>query len=118
MFEKLVSLLPYNPSLGQQLSFYSHRMREEASVRRTGTIFLLLAFLIQFFAVISPPQATVADSTNDLIDGGFSSQSQAVSACKSNTKNYGDILSNYGITCAEVSSATSLTIKSTDDSKN
>jgi uncharacterized repeat protein (TIGR01451 family) len=116
MFEKLLSLLPYNPSLAQQVSFYSRRMREEATVRRTGLIFLVLAFLVQFFAVISPPQATVADSTNDLIDGGFSSRSEAVGACRSNTKYYGDILSNYGISCDDVAAASTVTIKSTDDS--
>jgi len=109
-------VLPYNPSLARQLSFYSRRMREEASIRRIGLIFLVLAFLVQFFAVISPPQATVADSTNDLIDGGFASKAEAVSICQSNTKYYATILANYGISCSDVANASTLTIKSTDDS--
>ena len=77
MFEKLLAAVPYNPSMVHQLSFYSKRMREESSVRRAGLILLVLAFLIQFFAVISPPQPTVADSTNDLINGGVSSAADA-----------------------------------------
>ena len=117
MFEKILSLLPYNPGLAQQLSFYGQRMRGEASIRRTGLVFLILAFLVQFFAVISPPVATVADSTNDLIDGGFSTTAQAVNACKTNVKSYGTILSNYGISCNDVVAGTLLNIKSTDSNK-
>lgn len=114
MFEKLLSLLPYNPSLAAQVSFYAQRMRAEATVRRTGLVFLVLAFLVQFFAVISPPQATVADSSNDMIDGGFTTISQAVSACRQNTKYYGTILANYGISCSDVAAGTVMNIKSTD----
>jgi uncharacterized repeat protein (TIGR01451 family) len=117
MLEKLLALLPYNPGLGQQLAFYGRRMRDEAAIRRTGLIFLLLAFGVQFFAVLSPPVATVADSSNDLITGGFSAPSQAVAACRSNAKYYGSILANYGISCDDVAAGTTLTIKSTDSSK-
>jgi uncharacterized repeat protein (TIGR01451 family) len=114
MFEKLLSSLPFKPSLIHQMSFYSKRMREEQSVRRIGLVFVVLAFLIQFFAFISPPQATLADSPNDLVNGGFSSAAQAASDCQSNLFNYGTILANYGITCAKVASASTLTINSRD----
>jgi len=118
MFEKLLAVLPYNPSLAHQLAFYSKRMREEASIRRIGLIFIILAFFIQFFAVMSPPQATVADSSNDLINGGISSRADAVSACKNNTRHYGDILANYGITCSDVANSDAVSLKSTDHDKN
>lgn len=117
MFEKLLSLLPYNPSLAHQLAFYSRRMREEAAIRRIGLGFILLAFFIQFFAVFSPPQPTVADSSNDLINGGISSKSQAVSVCKANTRHYKDITSYYGISCADISGASTVTLKSTAHDK-
>jgi len=34
-------------------------------------IFIVLTFLVQFFAVLSPPVSTVAASNNDLINGGY-----------------------------------------------
>lgn len=114
MLEKLLSLLPYNPGLAHQVAFYAQRMRDEASIRRTGLIFLLLAFMVQFFAFISPPAATVADSSNDLIDGGFTTKAQVVDACNSNTKYYATILTNYGISCSDVAAGTLTNIKSTD----
>jgi Domain of unknown function DUF11 len=117
MFERLLSLMPYNPGLANQMAFYSRRMREETAIRRIGMVFLVLAFLVQFFAVISPPQATLADSTNDLINGGFTTRSQAVSACNKNESSYGTILSNYGISCNDVASSTTMTIDSTDYGK-
>ncbi|HET7319997.1 MAG TPA: hypothetical protein VFI84_00245 [Candidatus Saccharimonadales bacterium] len=118
MFEKLLANLPYNPSLVHQLGFYAKRMRREESIRRTGLVFLVLAFLVQFFAVLNPPQPTVADSVNDLINNGISSASNpaayAATFCKDNTRHYKDILVYYGITCAEVANAGTVTIKSTD----
>ncbi len=115
MFEKLLSLLPYNPGLLHQMSFYSRRMREEAIIRRTGLVFIVLAFMIQFFAVLSPPQPSVAASNNDLINGGFSSAADAYHDCHNNIQGYGDILSYYGITCEEVAGAPTVTINSHDD---
>ena len=110
MFDKLLATLPYNPSMVHQLSFYSRRMREESSVRRTGMIMLVLAFLIQFFAVISPPQPTVADSNNDLINGGFKDAAGAFSACDSNIQNYGDLIRYYGLQCEDFKTANTVNI--------
>jgi uncharacterized repeat protein (TIGR01451 family) len=115
MFEKLVSLLSYNPSAVHQLAFYGQRLRGEAAIRRTGLIFIVLAFLVQFFAVLSPPQASVAASVNDLVNGGFNSAAEAAADCRSNVGanygiGYGDILANYGITCDMVGNASTLTI--------
>ncbi|MHB1864995.1 MAG: DUF7927 domain-containing protein [Candidatus Saccharimonadales bacterium] len=114
MFEKLLSALPFNPGVVQQMSFYAKRMRHEESIRRIGLVFIVFAFLIQFFAFASPPKSTSAASPNDLIDGGFSSAAQAASDCQSNIENYGTILSYYGITCSRVASANTITINSDD----
>jgi uncharacterized repeat protein (TIGR01451 family) len=113
MFDKLLATLPYNPSMVHQLAFYGRRMREESTVRRAGLILLVLSFLIQFFAVISPPQATLADSPNDLVNGGVKSAAQAEQNCKDNTRHYGDIMHYYGITCAEIGGSDVITLKST-----
>lgn len=114
MFEKLLSNLPYNPSLVHQLSFYAKRMRREEGIRRTGLVFMVLAFFVQFFAVVAPPVATVAYSSNDMINGGIQTQAEAVTACKQNTKNYGDVLWNFGISCSDVANASVTSFKSTD----
>lgn len=117
MFEKLLSSLPFNPGIIQQLSFYANRMRQEQALRRIGLVFIVLAFFVQFFAFVSPPVPTLAASPNDLIDGGFSSAAQAAQDCQSNLEDYGTILSNYGITCSDVASANTLTINSDDWNK-
>lgn len=112
MFEKLLATLPFNPASIKQLSFYAKRMRQEEAIRRVGLVFIVLAFLIQFFAFVSPPVATLAASPNDLIDGGFSSAAEAASDCQNNVENYGTILANYGITCSDVANASTLSINS------
>ena len=115
MFEKLLALLPYNPGLAHQLGFYGQRMREEAVIRRTGLIFLVLTFAVQFFAVISPPQPTVAASSNDLINGGVSSAADAKAQCLRDTQGYQHILHYYGISCAAFDGASTTTIHSSAD---
>jgi uncharacterized repeat protein (TIGR01451 family) len=112
MFEKLLAILPYNPSLVHQLRFYGRRMHEEATIRRTGLIFLVLTFMIQFFAVISPPQPTAAGSSNDLINGGISSTADGKAQCLRDTQGYQHILHYYGISCAAFDGADTITIHS------
>lgn len=117
MFEKLLANLPYNPALLHQMGFYARRLRREQSVRRLGMVFIVLAFVVQFLAVMNPPQPTVADSVNDLINGGFSAPATAVSACQSNLRHYRDILAYYGISCSDVGAASTISLRSTDYSK-
>ena len=105
--------MPYNPGLTSQMAFYSRRMREEAAIRRTGMVFMLLAFIIQFFAILSPPQPTIANSSNDLINGGISSASGAAHYCRNNIRNYKDILNYYGISCDKVANAPIVNLSST-----
>lgn len=107
MFEKLLSTLPYNPGLTQQVVFYGRRMREEASIRRTGMIFLVLAFMVQFFAVFNPPKPASAQacSGNDLVYCGISSAKDAAVACHNNVRGYGAIMDYYGIPCGDILNA-------------
>ena len=112
MFEKLLSVLPYNPSIIDKFYFYSKRIKSEKSVRRMTLVIVVIGFLVQFFAVFSPPTPTLADSPNDLVNGGFSSAAQAASDCTNNVQDYGTILANYGINCNMVASAKTVTINS------
>jgi uncharacterized repeat protein (TIGR01451 family) len=117
MLEKLLSQLPYNPNAAQQLRFYAGRLRAEKSIRQIGFVFILLTFFVQFFAFISPPQPTMARSNNDIVDGGFSSKTEAVNFCKNDIGNFQSILEYYGISCADLSHATTASLKSTDYNK-
>lgn len=108
MFRKLLSNLPFNPSLIHQLSFYTKRMKREASIRRLGAVFIVLAMFIQFAAVLSPAQPSVASSSNDVIPGGFTTRQQATNWCTGNAEIRG-IYARYGITCSAIASATTVT---------
>lgn len=114
MLNKFLANLPFNPSLVNQLAFYGKRLRAESSIRRIGFAFVGLALVVQIFAVISPPQSSLAASSNDLINGGFTSAAEAASDCTNNVQTYATILANYGITCAKVAAAPTITIHSTD----
>jgi len=117
MFEKIIANLPYNPTLIKELGFYAHRVRKEESLRRLGLVFIVLAFFVQFFAVISPPKPTLADSTNDMISGGFSSISELVADCNANVKQYATILSYYGLNCTDLANGTTISLVSTSYNK-
>jgi hypothetical protein len=70
-FNKLISNLPFNKGLISQVRFYSKRLRNESSIRRTGLIFISLAFVVQIFTLAIPAQAVVSGSSNDIIWGGI-----------------------------------------------
>ncbi len=101
MFQKLLSNLPFNPSLIGKVSFYANRLKKETFVRRLGVFFVIAALGVQVFAMIAPAQPSLAASSNDLKYGGFHSQSEIVSYCQGNGE-YQAILANYGISCAAV----------------
>lgn len=69
MFKKLISNLPFNPGLLDQVVFYSKRVKQEESLRRIGFAFMALAMFIQTFAVIAPPEKSLAYSSDYIING-------------------------------------------------
>lgn len=117
MFKKLLSNLPFNPSLIGELSFYAHRVKKEAIVRQAGLIVLCIAIALQSLAIISPPQSSLARSNSDMIVGGFSSQTDALRNCTDNVRDYKTILGYYGIDCSDISRTSTVYIKSTDENK-
>src|SRR6185436_17282381 len=73
-----------------QVSFYGQRLKQEQSIRRTGFIFLALAFFIQIFAVLSPVQPSLATSPNDIVYGGNGkTKAGIIAACESNNSGHG-----------------------------
>lgn len=122
MFKKLISNLPFNPSLITQVSFYAKRLHREEKLRRLGAIMVVLAIMIQMFAVISPPEPTLAESDNDILRGGFTSRDEAVAKCRANQQGFATILDYYfltngnlGATCDLLARATTHQIRSTDN---
>ena len=71
MINRLISSLPFNPSLVEELSFYSKRLKKEESIRRLGFIMIVLSLLVQLFAASFPAEKSLAASAdNDVIKGG------------------------------------------------
>lgn len=117
MFKKLISNLPFNPSLINQVAFYAKRLHKEEKLRRLGAGMMVLALIIQMFALISPPEPTLAASDNDILRGGFTSRDQAVAKCRANEQGFATILNHYQVNCDLLATATKFTIKSTDNNK-
>lgn len=106
MFKKLLSNLPYNPSLIGQVSFYAKRLHRESAIRKAGFVMIALAMMLQSLAVFSPPQASLQASPNtDLLNGGFSSKAEAVKHCKNNDQDYKQIMSHFGISCDAIANS-------------
>lgn len=104
MFKKLISNLPFNPSLIGQVAFYAKRLHKEEKVRRLGLIMMVLSLLVQMFAVISPPQYSLAADPNDIIYGGVQTSGDLIDAFQRNAG--GDvqaIFAHYGIGTSELS---------------
>jgi len=118
MFNKLLSNLPFNPSLINQVAFYAKRLHREASVRRLGFILVILTMMVQLFAVFAPAQPTLAIDGNNILDNGFQSKDQAIQMCRSNVQDFATILLHFGITCDGVARGSTETIKSTDQNNN
>ena len=114
MFRRLLSNLPFNPSLINQVSFYAKRVHQEEGVRRSGMVMMVLALLMQLFAVVTPPQQSFATPGNDVIPGGFSQKATAMEYCERNAYNFRHILNRFDIDCGNLNASTTRTIRSTD----
>jgi hypothetical protein len=103
MFRKLISNLPFNPSLLGQVSFYAKRMRAEESLRRLGFAFMALAMFIQVFAVAAPPEKSLAYS-NDYIINGLRTRDDILRAWdgKTSDRHVAEIYQRFGITREDI----------------
>lgn len=112
MFKKLLSNLPFNPSLINQVGFYTKRLKAESSVRRLGVAFLVLALGVQVFAAAVPSEPSLAASNNDIIYGGFRDKGEMVNACNNNTRDFRTIVEHFGIDCLRLFAANDTTVNS------
>lgn len=114
MFKKLLSNLPFNPSLITQVSFYAKRLRAESSLRRIGVAFLVLSLGVQIFAAAIPTEPTLASSNNDIILGGARDKGDMVDQCNADERDFRTILAHFGIDCLRIYAGTDTTINSND----
>lgn len=114
MFNKLLRNLPFNPSLIDQVTFYSKRLSKEAGIRSAGFILIALTMALQVFATIKPAEASLAcdPSRNDIIQCGFKTKQEAVSKCNEDLQDFRKILLNRGISCEKLASAQEKTVNS------
>jgi len=109
MFRKLISNLPFSPSLINQVSFYSKRLKKEQFTRRIGLIFTAFAIIVQTLTVLAPAKPTLAASTNDIIFGGGDKagiQRALSSGCDSRQRcDLKAIFGAYGITSTNFANA-------------
>lgn len=117
MFKKLLSNLPFNPSLIGQVSFYAVRLHKESVVRRSGLILIVLAMMLQIFAVASPPEPSLASSSSDIITGGFTTKDSGAQLCEKNTQKFKQILSYFNIDCDDLRKSTKVSIEPNDHNK-
>ncbi len=103
MFKKLISNLPFNPSLVSQVSFYTKRIQQEASVRRMGFGLIALAMFIQMFAVIAPPERSLAASDNHIING-LRTKRDILAAWDRTGSDIPAIYGKFGLTRADINS--------------
>ncbi|MBA3758577.1 hypothetical protein H0X10_03030 [Candidatus Saccharibacteria bacterium] len=87
-------------------------MHSEEKIRRLGVVFVILAVFVQMFASISKPESTLAESTNDIIRGGFTTRDQAVLHCLNGSSDFFEILTYYGLGCDSVANASTVEIRS------
>lgn len=103
MFHKLISNLPFNPSLLGQVAFYAKRVKQEESLRRLGFGFVALAMFIQMFAVMAPPEKSLAYSS-DYIINGLQTRDDILRAWdgKTSDKNVAAIFGSFGLTREDI----------------
>lgn len=101
MFRNLISNLPFNPSLLQQVSFYSRRVQQESTLRRIGFALIALAMFIQMFAIIAPPEKSLAYSDNHIING-LTTKSGILAAWDNTSTGVALIYGKFGVTRADI----------------
>jgi uncharacterized repeat protein (TIGR01451 family) len=117
MFKKLVSNLPFNPGLMDQVAFYGKRLHKEQAIRKLSFGFMAATLVINILALAAPAQNTLATSPNDIIYGAKSKDS-VLTALNNDKDGLGrtdiqDIYNYYGITAADIQAATPTSVRST-----
>lgn len=122
MFQSILANLSYSPSTFTYLRFYSERLRREELTRKLGLFFSAFAVVLQSFAIISPPEPTLAAGPNNIIYSGVTSINDLLKKYDANDDGNGhkdvqQIFTHYGISRDDLANAKITTIRSTDHDK-
>lgn len=121
MFKKIVSNLPFHPTLLGDLGYYLRRVKQEESIRRLGLVFIVLAMSVQIFAFLSPTKSSLATSMADIVYGA-TSKDDIVKAYNKNRdpqgrKDVKEIFNYYGIGLDQIQNAKKTVIQDSDNEK-
>jgi len=87
-----------------KLTFYLKRLRQDTTTRRIGSVLIVLALTFQVITFLSPPKASDAASTNDVITGGFVSKADLLAKWDADTDLNQLVYGHFGITRADIAS--------------
>lgn len=85
MFKKIVSNLPFSPSLIHQLGFYFNRLKKEETTRKIGLLFLVLAIIAQSLTIMQPAEPANASNNKSLINNAVPPKSTLLELSQSET---------------------------------
>lgn len=114
MFRKLVSNLPYCPALIEDVGFYAKRLRGEEATRKTALLFIVLALIMQSFAIFSPPEPANASSEQDIIRGGIANLEDLLTRFDRNDQDIKDIYTAVGISRNDLVNTKATVIKASE----
>lgn len=113
MFDKILTNLAFDPSYLPSLKNFQRKESRQRTVRGVGLFFVVLAMLVQVFAFVSAPQSQAAASANDLLPGGVKTKNELVKDCKANKHQVKVIYGWYGVSCADISKGSVISLRST-----
>lgn len=119
MFQTILANAAYSPSTVTYIRFYVGRLQKEEFTRRLGLVFSAIVVALQSFAIISPPEPTIAAGPNNIIYSGVTSVDDLLKKYDANNDGNGhqdvqQIFTHYGISREDIASAKITTIRSTD----
>lgn len=112
MFKKIISYLPFSPSLARQTGAYARWLHREEKHRRIGLILSGLMFVVQITLLFFPPGEPTAGRAAAITDQSFPGKQQLLEYCIKNN-NFRTVLGRAGIDCRALNSVENTTISST-----
>lgn len=116
MFRKLVSNLPFNPGLLNQVAFYAKRIHQEQFIRRLSFLCMAIMMLLHTVMFITPTEKSLATSSNSIING-LQTRDDILNAWDNPSYDIMHIYSRFGLQRSDIAalpSTPNATIKSTD----
>ena len=121
MFTKLISNLPYSPSLVQDIGEYRSHIQQESKLRKLGLISISIAALLYGYTLFFGAEASLLSSPgSDIIQGGTvatsdNSTNQSLVEAISNSSDAQAAYDYYNISTDDILNASMITIESNEN---